>query len=166
MTRDRRGEPWRDGGGRIAGRLLAQGNVVHGTDRTKAKADALIPKGLVWCDNPRTTAQGSDIVLSMVTDGDALDKVTAVGSPMLQARAALLHDLPDNAWFDVAMMEKDPGLALDYGHDDGLPMPSTTVADQMLSTARRAGNRDIAVVFRVLSEMVAAPLGGTGSATV
>ena len=34
-------------GGRIAGRLLAQGNVVHGTNRTKSKADALIAKGLV-----------------------------------------------------------------------------------------------------------------------
>ena len=60
------------------------------------------------------------------------------------------------------------GLALDFGHDEGLPMPSTTVADRMLSTARKAGyeHRDIAVVFRLLSAMVAAPLGETGSATV
>jgi len=290
-------------GGRIAGRLLAQGNAVRGTNRTRAKADALIGQGLVWCPNPRTTAQGSDIVISMVTDGDALDEVTqgpdgilaglapggiyidmstvgprtsralaeqvasrgavmlsapvsgsvqaagegslaiiaggqadafervepilrqlgatvtfvgevghalllklainislavqmlafsegvllaeqggvdrdvalqvmthsAVGSPMLQARAALLRELPDNAWFDVAMMQKDLRLALDYGADEGLPMPSTMVADQMLSTARRAGyeHRDIAVMFRVLSDMVVAPLSGpSGSVTV
>jgi 3-hydroxyisobutyrate dehydrogenase-like beta-hydroxyacid dehydrogenase len=40
-------------GGRIAGRLLAQGNAVRGTNRTRAKADALIAQGLVWCDDPR-----------------------------------------------------------------------------------------------------------------
>jgi 3-hydroxyisobutyrate dehydrogenase-like beta-hydroxyacid dehydrogenase len=94
---------------------------------------------------------------------------SAVGSPMLQARAALLRELPDNAWFDVAMMQKDLRLALDYGADEGLPMPSTTIADQMLSTARKAGyeHRDIAVMFRVLSDLVAAPPGGPpGSAAV
>ena len=33
-------------GGRIAGRLLAQGHTVHGTNRTRAKADPLIAQGL------------------------------------------------------------------------------------------------------------------------
>jgi 3-hydroxyisobutyrate dehydrogenase-like beta-hydroxyacid dehydrogenase len=36
-------------GGRIAGRLLASGNVVHGTNRTRSKADPLIERGLIWC---------------------------------------------------------------------------------------------------------------------
>jgi 3-hydroxyisobutyrate dehydrogenase-like beta-hydroxyacid dehydrogenase len=277
-------------GGRIAGRLLAEGHTVHGTNRTRAKADALIAHGLIWCDTPRETAQRSSIVISMVTDGDALDTVTqgpdgilgglrpgsvyidmstvsprssrslagrvtsvgaamlsapvsgsvhaaeegtltiiaggqpdafeqvapilrqlggtvtyvgdadhalllklainislavqilafsegvllaeeggvdrnlalqvmthsAIGSPMLQARAALLRELPDNAWFDVAMMQKDLRLALDHGVEEGVPMPSTTVADQILSTARAAGyeHRDIAVMFHTLSEMI------------
>jgi 3-hydroxyisobutyrate dehydrogenase-like beta-hydroxyacid dehydrogenase len=103
-----------------------------------------------------------DVALQVMTH-------SAVGSPMLQARAALLRELPDNAWFDVAMMQKDLRLALDYGADEGLPMPSTTIADQMLSTARKAGyeHRDIAVMFRVLSDMVAAPPSGPlGSVTV
>jgi 3-hydroxyisobutyrate dehydrogenase-like beta-hydroxyacid dehydrogenase len=96
-----------------------------------------------------------DVALQVMTH-------TAVGSPMLQTRAALLRELPDNAWFDVAMMQKDLRLALDYGRDEGLTILPTTVADQMLSTTRSAGyeHRDIAVMFRVLSEMVAAPLGG------
>ena len=66
-------------------------------------------------------------------------------------------------------MQKDLRLALDYRRDEGVPMPSTTVADQMLSTARAGGyeRRDIAVVFRVLSDMVTAQLGGMlRSATV
>jgi len=92
---------------------------------------------------------------------------SAIGSPML-ARAALLRELPDNAWFDVAMMQKDLRLALDSGRDEGLPMPSRTVADQILSTARAAGyeHRDIAVLFRMLCDMVEVPPGRTpGSAT-
>jgi len=63
-------------GGRIAGRLLAQGNVVHGTNRTRAKANPLIRQGLVWCDTPRTTVEGSDVVISMVTNDGALATVT------------------------------------------------------------------------------------------
>ena len=55
-----------------------------------------------------------------------------------------------------------PPAGTRHGRDEGLPMPSTTVADQMLSTARAAGyeHRDIAVMFRVLSDMVAAPPSG------
>jgi 3-hydroxyisobutyrate dehydrogenase-like beta-hydroxyacid dehydrogenase len=80
---------------------------------------------------------------------------------LVQARAALLCELPENAWFDVAMMQKDLRLALDQGHDEGVPMPSTTVADQMLSTTRAAGyeHHDIAVVFRMLSDLVTVPPG-------
>jgi len=66
------------------------------------------------------------------------------------------------------MMQKDLRLALDSGRDEGLPMPSTTVADEMLSTARAAGyeHRDVAVLFHTLSDLVVVPTGRTrGSAT-
>ena len=54
------------------------------------------------------------------------------------------------------MMQKGLRLPLDQGHDEGVPMPSTTVADQMLSTTRAAGYElhDIAVVFRMFSDLV------------
>ena len=282
-------------GSRIAGRLLAQGNTVHGTNRTRAKADALITQGLVWCDTPRTTANTSDVVISMVTNDEALDAVTdgpdgilaglvpgtvyvdmstvsprtsrplaervaargavlvsapisgsvpaveagslaiiaggeadafarvepilrqlgstvtfvgdsgqalllklgininvavqmlafsegvllaerggvdrsvaldvlthsAIGSPMLQARAPLVLDLPEGAWFDVTMMDKDLRLALDSARDEGLHLPSTTLAQDMLGTARAAGyeHRDIAVLFRLLTDLAATPVG-------
>ena len=35
-----------------------------------------------------------------------------IGSPMLKARLPLVLDLPDEAWFDVALMHKDIRLAL------------------------------------------------------
>jgi 3-hydroxyisobutyrate dehydrogenase-like beta-hydroxyacid dehydrogenase len=276
-------------GGRIAGRLLAQGYTVAGTNRTRAKAEALVTQGLAWCDTPRATAERSDVVITMVTNGAALDAVTggpdgilaglapgkvyvdmstvsprssraladrvasvgavmlaapvsgsvpaaeagtlaimvggtadsfervepilrelgstvtfvgdvgqalllklginislgvqmlafsegvllaerggvdrslalevltssAIGSAMLRARAPLLLDLPEEAWFDVAMMAKDLGLALESGREEGLLMPSTTAADKMLTVARSAGleHRDIASLFQLLSDL-------------
>ena len=64
-------------GGPIAGRLLSQGNQVYGTNRTKAKADPLIERGLRWRDTPRQVAEAADVIISMVTDSDALQAVTA-----------------------------------------------------------------------------------------
>jgi 3-hydroxyisobutyrate dehydrogenase-like beta-hydroxyacid dehydrogenase len=63
-------------GAAIAGRLL-EGNLVYGTNRTKAKASDLIERGLVWRDTPREVAAAADIVISMVTDDAALDAITS-----------------------------------------------------------------------------------------
>jgi len=82
-----------------------------------------------------------------------------IGSPVLKTRAPLVLDLPKEAWFDVALMQKDLRLALDAARYLRVPLPSTAVADQLLSTARDLGyeDRDIAVLFRVLSELDVAP---------
>lgn len=79
-----------------------------------------------------------------------------IGSPMLKARAPLVLDLPKEAWFDVSLMQKDLRLALESARDLNVPLPSTAVADELLSTAREHGyeHRDIAAFFRVLSELV------------
>jgi 3-hydroxyisobutyrate dehydrogenase-like beta-hydroxyacid dehydrogenase len=79
---------------------------------------------------------------------------SAVGSPMLKARAPLVLDLPDDAWFDVGLMGKDIRLALATGRDLDVAMPSATTADDMLTLAGKAGyeHRDIAALFRVLDE--------------
>jgi 3-hydroxyisobutyrate dehydrogenase-like beta-hydroxyacid dehydrogenase len=282
-------------GGRIAGRLLSQGNEVFGTNRTKSKANTLIEQGMHWCDTPRQAAEAANVVISMVTDSNALQAVTsgpdgilaglaagnvyiemstvspqtsrdvaaqvalrgasmlaapvsgsvravedgslaiivggeaeafervepmlrqlgsritfvgdtghalllklainislavqmlafsegvllaerggierglaldvltrsAIGSPMLQARAPLLSELPEEAWFDVRLMQKDLRLALDSARNLGVPLPSTVVADELLSAAIALGyeHRDIAVLFQVLSELAAAPAG-------
>jgi 3-hydroxyisobutyrate dehydrogenase-like beta-hydroxyacid dehydrogenase len=82
-----------------------------------------------------------------------------MGSPMLKSRAPLVLDLPKEAWFDVRLMQKDLRLALDAARYLRVPLPSTAVADQLLSTARDLGyeDRDIAVLFRVLSELDVPP---------
>ncbi len=279
-------------GAPIAGRLL-QGNTVYGTNRTKAKAGALIEQGLIWRDTPREAAAAAQVVFSMVTDDAALAAITsgrdgilaglrpgaiyvemstvspqasrelakrvdaagatmidapvsgsvpaaetgtlaimvggpeaafllvapllrqlgrtvtqvggngqglllklainislaaqmlafsegvllaerggidpelavrtmsesAIGSPMLQARAPLVLDLPQQAWFDVQLMHKDIRLALEAARDAGVPLPGASVADSMLGRAEEMGygHRDIAGLFQVLAATVTAP---------
>lgn len=63
-------------GGRMVARLLAAGHTVTGYNRTKAKANWLIEKGMKWADTPRQAAEASDIVLSMVTNTKAVAAIT------------------------------------------------------------------------------------------
>jgi 3-hydroxyisobutyrate dehydrogenase-like beta-hydroxyacid dehydrogenase len=280
-------------GGRIADRLLSLGHDVYGTNRTRSKAGALIERGLRWCDSPRQAAAAADVVISMVTDGAALEAITsgpdgilaglrtgavymdmstvgpqtsreiaakvaviggsmlaapvsgsvtavdqgtlaiiaggpvdaytkvepilrelgatvtlvadggqallvklainislaaqllafsegvllaerggvdrdialealtssAIGSPMLRGRAPMLRELPERAWFDVQLLQKDLRLALASGADLTVPLPATRVADELLSAATRLGyaHRDVAVLFRVLTELADRP---------
>jgi 3-hydroxyisobutyrate dehydrogenase-like beta-hydroxyacid dehydrogenase len=62
-------------GAPLAARLLP-GNRVYGTNRTRAKATALVDNGLIWRDTPREVAEAAEVVFSMVTDDDALAAIT------------------------------------------------------------------------------------------
>jgi 3-hydroxyisobutyrate dehydrogenase-like beta-hydroxyacid dehydrogenase len=78
-----------------------------------------------------------------------------IGSPMLKARAALVLDLPEDAWFDIGLMQKDIVLALDAARQLRVPLPSAAVADELLTVARLRGyeRRDLAALFEVLAEL-------------
>jgi 3-hydroxyisobutyrate dehydrogenase len=82
-----------------------------------------------------------------------------IGSPMLKARADLILDLPDEAWFDVSLMQKDVVLALDTARQLRVALPSAATADEMLTLARAAGyeHRDIAALFEVLARLTSDP---------
>jgi 3-hydroxyisobutyrate dehydrogenase-like beta-hydroxyacid dehydrogenase len=84
----------------------------------------------------------------------AVDVMTEspIGSPMLKARAELVLDLPDDAWFDVDLMQKDIVLALEAARELSVPLPSASTADEVLTFARAAGyeHRDLASLFEVL----------------
>jgi 3-hydroxyisobutyrate dehydrogenase-like beta-hydroxyacid dehydrogenase len=62
-------------GSAMARRLLAAGHHVTGYNRTRAKAEALASRGLVVADSARAAVKGAEVVLSMVTDSDALRDV-------------------------------------------------------------------------------------------
>jgi 3-hydroxyisobutyrate dehydrogenase-like beta-hydroxyacid dehydrogenase len=49
---------------------------VHGTNRTVSRVQALIARGLRWHDAPREVASAAEVVISMVTDDDALAAIT------------------------------------------------------------------------------------------
>jgi 3-hydroxyisobutyrate dehydrogenase-like beta-hydroxyacid dehydrogenase len=285
-------------GSRIAGRLLDAGHPVSATNRTAAKARPLIERGLVWLGSPREVAASTDVVLSMVTDDDALDAIatgpdgllaglaagqvyadmstvspqasrrlagrvrargahmldapvsgsipqaesgtlaimvggereafaavepllrelgrtvthvgpngqglvlklainislavqtlafseglllaeragvdpdlaaevmstSSIGSPMLKARTPLLLHLPDHAWFDVELMQKDIRLARRTAADLRVPLPSAAVADDVLTEARGLGytHRDLAALHDVLA--TTARTGGSARA--
>jgi 3-hydroxyisobutyrate dehydrogenase-like beta-hydroxyacid dehydrogenase len=76
-----------------------------------------------------------------------------IGSPMLKARAPLALDLPDAAWFDVSLMQKDIRLALEMGGELDVPLASARAADEALTKASELGyeHRDIAALFQALA---------------
>jgi 3-hydroxyisobutyrate dehydrogenase len=88
--------------------------------------------------------------------GLALDVMTssAIGSPMLKARAPFVLDLPEDAWFDVSLMRKDVRLALEEADRLHVPAPAGTAALKALTSAGELGydHRDIAALFEVLDK--------------
>jgi 3-hydroxyisobutyrate dehydrogenase-like beta-hydroxyacid dehydrogenase len=80
-----------------------------------------------------------------------------IGSPMLKARAPLVLDLPEEAWFDVSLMHKDITLALALARELDLLLPSADAADGALSQAERLGygRRDIAALYKALGNVPA-----------
>ena len=78
-----------------------------------------------------------------------------IASPMLKYRGPFVLKQPDEAWFDVNMMQKDLLLAQEAGRQLDVPLPTTAVANEFLTAARAMGmeKRDFASVFEVLARM-------------
>jgi 3-hydroxyisobutyrate dehydrogenase-like beta-hydroxyacid dehydrogenase len=276
-------------GSQMVNRLIDKGHVVTGYNRTRAKAEWLIKKGMRWADSPRAVAQAADVVFTMVTNAIALTTITegpdgllagfdagkiladmstvspavsralaakirekgadmvdspvsgsvitlqegklsvmvggrretferikpllldigpkvthvgdnglalsmkiatnlslavqmlafcegvllaeksgiarkvavdvlthsAVASPMIQYRGPFVLRQPEEAWFDVNMMQKDMLLAMELGRQLNVPLPTTAVSNEFLTAARAMGweKKDFAVVFDVLAWM-------------
>jgi 3-hydroxyisobutyrate dehydrogenase-like beta-hydroxyacid dehydrogenase len=87
----------------------------------------------------------------------AVDVLThsVIASPMVQYRGPFVLNMPEEAWFDVNMMQKDMQLALEMGRQLDVPLPTTAIGNEMLTAARGMGlaNRDFATVFDVLARM-------------
>jgi 3-hydroxyisobutyrate dehydrogenase-like beta-hydroxyacid dehydrogenase len=80
---------------------------------------------------------------------------SVIASPMVKYRGPFVLGLPEEAWFDVNMMQKDLLLALEMGRELDVPLPTTAVTNEMLTAARGMGlaDKDFAVVFEVLARM-------------
>ena len=84
-----------------------------------------------------------------------------IGSPMLKARAPLVLDLPEDAWFDISLLQKDIELAIDTGRMVKVPLPAASGAAEVLTIARDLGyeHRDIAALYEVLRQVAASARG-------
>jgi 3-hydroxyisobutyrate dehydrogenase-like beta-hydroxyacid dehydrogenase len=87
----------------------------------------------------------------------ALDALlnSVAASPAMKYRAPFILTMPEEVWFDVAMMQKDLQLALELGRELGVPLFSVGLANEMLTAARAMGygEQDFAVLFKVLARM-------------
>jgi 3-hydroxyisobutyrate dehydrogenase-like beta-hydroxyacid dehydrogenase len=74
---------------------------------------------------------------------------------MVKYRGPFVLKMPDEAWFDVAMMQKDLLLALEMGLRLNVPLPTTSITNEFLTAARGMGleKHDFAVLFEVLAKL-------------
>lgn len=87
----------------------------------------------------------------------AVDVLTnsAIASPMVKYRGPFVLKLPEEAWFNVNMMQKDMLLAMEMGRALDVPLPTTAISNEFLTAARGMGlvEQDFAVMFDVLAHM-------------
>jgi 3-hydroxyisobutyrate dehydrogenase-like beta-hydroxyacid dehydrogenase len=90
----------------IVRRLLDAGHRVTGWNRSRDKADELIAAGMRWADSPRATAQGAEIVFSIVTDAAAV-RAVALGPDGVAAGLA-----PGGIFIDMSTIAPDASRAV------------------------------------------------------
>ena len=83
---------------------------------------------------------------------------SVIASPMVKYRCPFVLGMPEEAWFNVNMMQKDMNLALELSREVDVPMPTTAVTNEFLTAARGMGlaEYDFAVMFDVLARMAGA----------
>ncbi len=80
---------------------------------------------------------------------------SVIASPSLKYRTPFILHPPDEAWFNVDMMQKDMLLALEMGRKVDVSMPTVAVTNESLTSARAMGlaKEDFAIVYKVLARM-------------
>jgi 3-hydroxyisobutyrate dehydrogenase-like beta-hydroxyacid dehydrogenase len=86
---------------------------------------------------------------------------SVMASPMIAYRGPFVLKMPDEAWFDCSMMQKDMLLALELGRQVAVPLPTTAITNEILSAARAlgVGHKDFAALFEALERMAGAGRG-------
>ncbi len=80
---------------------------------------------------------------------------SVIASPMVKYRGPFVLEMPQEAWFNVNMMQKDLNFALELGRELDVPLPTTSLTNEFLTAARGMGlvKQDFAVMFEVLATM-------------
>jgi len=69
----------------VAGRLASLGNPVTVWNRTRERAQPLLDAGLSWADSPGQLAQAADVVITLLTNEQALDEVYSSANGLFSA---------------------------------------------------------------------------------
>ena len=96
-------------GGKMVQRLLNAGHTVTGYNRTKARADWLLAKGMLWGDSPRAVTEAADVILSMVSNTEALEAITGGPDGVL---AGLQPGRPGKVYIDMSTVSPAASRAL------------------------------------------------------
>ncbi len=80
---------------------------------------------------------------------------SVIASPSLKYRTPFILDMPEEAWFDVNMMQKDMLLAEEMGRELNVALPTVAISNQFLTAARAMGlaKQDFAIVYKVLARL-------------
>src|SRR3972149_128004 len=116
-------------------------NVMEGEDGLLAG----ISKGKIHVDMSTVSPAFSEGVLLAEKSGIkreiAVEVLTnsVIASPMVKYRGPFVLEMPDEAWFDCYMMQKDMTLALELGRELSVPLPTTAATNEFLTAARGMG---------------------------
>jgi 3-hydroxyisobutyrate dehydrogenase-like beta-hydroxyacid dehydrogenase len=80
---------------------------------------------------------------------------SAIASPLVQYKGPCILKMPEQAQFNANMMQKDMTLALEMARELQVSMPTGSVVNEMLSSARAQGfgEQDFAILYKVLAQM-------------
>jgi 3-hydroxyisobutyrate dehydrogenase len=83
-------------GSAMALNLLSKDIEVHGFNRTPEKAKKLVEKGLVFHPSPTEAVEHADVVITMLSDQDAVSEVALGNNGFLTAMR------PESVWIDMS----------------------------------------------------------------
>jgi 3-hydroxyisobutyrate dehydrogenase-like beta-hydroxyacid dehydrogenase len=80
---------------------------------------------------------------------------SVIASPMVTYRGPFVLGMPEEAWFNVNMMQKDMLLALEMGRELDVALPTTAVTNELLTASRGLGleEQDFAILFETLARL-------------
>lgn len=156
----------------MARRLLAAGHTLSAWNRTRAKAEALLPDGAIVAASPAEAVSEADVVIAMLQDGDAVRQVlfdADQGAAVHAMRAGTLFIdmgsiLPEQARDHAARLSATGVIALDA------PVSGGTLGAEAGTLAIMAGGPADAFerareVLSVLGRPVHVGPAGTGQLT-
>ncbi len=80
---------------------------------------------------------------------------SVIASPALKYRTPFILQPSGEALFNIEMMQKDMLLALELGRELNVPLPTTAISNEFLTSARAMGlaREDFAFVYKALAKM-------------